>query len=116
MRGRRFTLKTDHERIRYLQAKSRLRDRQQRWLDELQSHNYDVIHVSGIKNMVTDALSRFPDHMPTLCQISLKHPEFRNPLESTYKKTPWVTELIEALRGRKESQRYGCTSLASLQL
>lgn len=89
---------TDHEPIRYLQTKSRLSGRQQRWLDEIQSYNFDVNHVPGIKNVVPDALGRRPDHNPHLHQMSLKDPGFRIRLAASYEQDPWSLEMIKTIQ------------------
>lgn len=58
LRDTKFTLRTDHEPIRYLQSKAKLSGRQMHWLDELQSFDFKVEHISGSKNSAADALSR----------------------------------------------------------
>lgn len=58
LRDRPFILKTDHEPIKYLQSKTKLTGRQMRGIDELQSYNFTVEHLSGSQNGAADALSR----------------------------------------------------------
>ena len=76
LRCREFKFRTDHEPIRYLQSKARLTGRQFRWLDTLQEFNYEVEHVPGKQHIVTDELSRRPDHIP---QIRFKSLSLHDP-------------------------------------
>lgn len=83
LRGRNYIYMTDHEPMRYLQTKSRRSGRQQRGLDELQSHNFEVVYVPVVKNTVTDALSRRPDDIPEIHQMSLWNPGFKTRLSAS---------------------------------
>ena len=89
--------RTDHEPIRYLQSKARLTGRQARWLDLLQSFNFEVQHVAGIQNVVPDALSRRPDYLPSLKVMSLTNPEFGSRLKEAYEMDAWSKAMIQVL-------------------
>jgi hypothetical protein len=59
--GRRFTLYTDHHALVHLQTQPRPNAMMQGWFDLLFEHDFDVIHLPGIHNVLPDALSRlFP--------------------------------------------------------
>ena len=94
LRGRPFLFKTDHEPIRYLQTKTRLNGRQARWLDTLQSYSYDTVHVPGVKHIVPDALSRRPDHVPRLQNMTVMPPSFITDLKEAYRKEKFSKQLL----------------------
>jgi hypothetical protein len=54
--GREFTIRTDHKNLLYLEQA--LSPKVQRWKARLQEFLFDVEHVSGVHNVVPDALSR----------------------------------------------------------
>lgn len=59
--GNKFKIYTDHQPIKYLQAKYRGRDlspRHQRWLLKLGEYNFDIEYLKGRNNKVADFLSR----------------------------------------------------------
>ena len=45
LKGRKFTFRTDHEPIRYLQTKPKLPGRQSRWLDSLRSYTFQTRQI-----------------------------------------------------------------------
>jgi transposase InsO family protein len=57
--GRKFTIITDHEALKYLMTKKNLTRRETRWADYLSRFNFDIIHVPGEENRVADCLSRY---------------------------------------------------------
>lgn len=56
--GRRFTIVTDHASLKYLQTQNSLSKRQARWIETLQSYDFDIQYKPGPTNIVADALSR----------------------------------------------------------
>ncbi len=72
LRGSRFLLRTDHETIRYLQSKQNINCRQAGWLDLLQSYCLEVEQIAGKENIFPDAMSRRPDHAPSVKSIRLR--------------------------------------------
>jgi hypothetical protein len=56
--GRRFELITDHNGLKYLFDQPTLNPRQSRWLEFLCEYDFEINHVKGKENKVTDALSR----------------------------------------------------------
>lgn len=111
-RGRKFELHTDHEPIRYLQSKARLIGRQARWLDELQSYDYDVDHVPGKHNVVADALSRRSDHIQ-LKNIRIENGDLQRRIISEYAKNEWSQTIINSLNGSPSNGNSRATRQAS---
>ena len=56
--GERFDIFTDHKSLRYLSKQKNLNQRQTRWLESLEEHNYKLHYHTGKTNVVADALSR----------------------------------------------------------
>ena len=56
--GQKFTVRTDHGSLRWLLNMKDPRDQLARWLLELSSYNFDVIHRAGRHHANADGLSR----------------------------------------------------------
>lgn len=71
--GRELTIATDHRPITYLfSTKKKIKlERRLRWAEYIAQFTSNIIHVSGIANVVADALSR-PEPTNEICQISAK--------------------------------------------
>ena len=81
LHGRHFTLRTDHRTLRFFLTQPKLTPRQARALDEIQSFDFDIVHISGTKNPA-DVLSRTPIIIGTMSPIANQNPdEFRNSLK-----------------------------------
>lgn len=64
LHGRRFTLLSDHDSLKYHKTMPNLSGRLARWIERLSGYDYDIQHIAGTKNVVADALSRRADHRP----------------------------------------------------
>ena len=56
--GRNFILMTDNKWLKYLLDQPNLNARQARWLAFLSKYDFEIQHINGKENKVTDALSR----------------------------------------------------------
>lgn len=56
--GKRLLLKTDNIGLKYLFDEHNLNDRQARWLAFLSEYDFEVKHIKGKENKMTNALSR----------------------------------------------------------
>ena len=65
--GRRFTVRTDHASLRWLQSFHEPEGQVARWLECLSEYDFEVIHRPGTKHTNADALSRMPCPQ---CQLS----------------------------------------------
>ncbi|KAJ0392607.1 hypothetical protein P43SY_003150 [Pythium insidiosum] len=63
--GRRFTVVTDHNALKWLMTAKDLKNRLQRWALTLSEYDIDVVYRPGRENVVPDALSRAPVNMVT---------------------------------------------------
>ncbi|RXW14033.1 hypothetical protein EST38_g11824 [Candolleomyces aberdarensis] len=59
------TIYTDHLNLQYFKDPRKLNDRQKRWIPELDQFRFKLDHVPGTKMVISDALSRRPDHHPS---------------------------------------------------
>ena len=58
--GADFVIKTDHQSLRYFLTQRKLSEQQMRWANFLSMFHFQILHISGNKNVVADALSRRP--------------------------------------------------------
>ena len=68
--GNRFRVKTDHTSLHHFLGQKGLNDRQHKWVNRIQAHDFDIEYVKGKKNIVGDALSRRPTTLSlmSICQ------------------------------------------------
>ena len=60
--GSHFIVYTDHATLRHFPTQPKLTRRQARWMELLQEYDFDFKYKRGADNIVSDALSRRPDH------------------------------------------------------
>jgi hypothetical protein len=60
LHGRKFTLVTDHEPLKWLMASATLEGAHARWACILQEYDFTIVHRPGKDNANADALSRLP--------------------------------------------------------
>eukprot|EP00731_Ephydatia_muelleri_P003023 Em0001g3023a len=65
--GRRFTVRTDHASLQWLQSFHEPEGQVARWLECLSEYDFEVVHRPGTKHTNADALSRMPCPQ---CQLS----------------------------------------------
>ncbi|KAL5471114.1 hypothetical protein EMCRGX_G029195 [Ephydatia muelleri] len=58
--GRKFTLRTDHAALKWLQSFKSPEGKMVRWLEKLQDFDFVVVHRKGKKHLNADALSQLP--------------------------------------------------------
>ena len=90
--GTKFTIRTDHLSLKYLDSKPHLSARQARWMEFMQEFDYSIIPKKGKDNVVADALSRRPDHQ--LSETQSQGESLSNLIEST----PVETNLVERIK------------------
>ena len=57
--GRHFTVRTDHRPLSWLRDHAKPSCRLARWLIKVRQYDFDIRFISGVENVVADALSRF---------------------------------------------------------
>ena len=58
--GNKFCIKTDHNSLRHFLRQRDLNERQQKWVNKLQSYDFDISYIKGTQNGVANALTRRP--------------------------------------------------------
>jgi hypothetical protein len=61
VKGRYFTIESDHHSLQHLRSQRNLLPRQERLLDILADFNFDVVYVPGTQNCGADGLSRLAE-------------------------------------------------------
>ncbi|GKT15287.1 gag-pol polyprotein [Aduncisulcus paluster] len=98
LRGRHFTLKTDHRNLVYVQKTPNAKTT--RWRLRLEEFDFDIQHIPGTSNILADALSR------------LKSPEEAVSLKSLSELQPAKRLMVRLLK----SQEYHMTSAETSSL
>lgn len=103
LRCRKFSFRTYHEPIRYLQTKDNLNTMKQRWLDTLQSYSYETQYVSGKYNVAPDAFNRRPDCQPQIKPIDLTQEyNLSDKIQNAYSYDEYARDILSALRDPDE--------------
>ncbi|MCO5590508.1 hypothetical protein L7F22_044478 [Adiantum nelumboides] len=58
--GADFVVQMDHQTLRYFLTQAKLSEKHMRWANTLSMFHFQIVHVEGKKNVVTDALLRKP--------------------------------------------------------
>lgn len=95
----RFTIKMDHNSLRFFLNQKDLNDRQQKWVSKLQAYNFDIEFMKGKNNVVADALSRRP-HLGSLTAVSS---EWKTSIIVEYAKDIFSSSVLE---GKVQDKNY----------
>ena len=66
--GRRFVLFTDHRSLTYLFTQRDLSPLLNRWFDIIMDFSFDIVHISGVANILPDAPSKLYPVLPLMSQ------------------------------------------------
>jgi len=96
LEGQRFTVITDHASLEYIKTQHNLSRRQARWLETLQSFDFEVRYRPGKTNVVADALS----HQSHLAAISTLTTQLTKDelLKEMYHEDKYFHNVLEALQ------------------
>ena len=91
-----FTVVTDHASLKYIKTQSNLSRRQARWLETLQSHDFEVRYRPGKTNIAADALSRklYLNAMVTLITTLTDDQVF----EQGYQQDKYFVQILDTLQ------------------
>ena len=103
LRGRKFTLKTDHVSLRFFLKQPYFSARQGRWLEILQEFDMEIEHVPGWRNQVADALSRMTEIGRT--RDALRELRKKNPDNVPEERVYALWEAGEILAGQRSIKR-----------
>lgn len=93
--GRHFTIRTDHASLQWLMSFKEPEGQMARWLEELQSYEFTVLHRAGAQHSNADALSRRP-----CSQLECRYCERREAREVELNQEPeWVCRELQEVDG-----------------
>jgi hypothetical protein len=101
--GNTFTVRTDHQALKFLLEQKIGTPSQQRWLSKLIGYDFVIEYKSGSTNYVADALSRLPDHTGHPEEVSLSFISFPTPgwisdLKSSYSTDSETASILHSLQ------------------
>jgi hypothetical protein len=96
LEGQHFTVETDHASLEYIKTQSNLSRRQARWLETLQSQDFEVRYRPGKTNIVADALSRKP-HLNAITTLTTTLADDQT-FEQGYQQDKYFVQILETLQ------------------
>src|SRR5271155_400040 len=96
LKGRRFTVITDHASLEYIKTQTNLSRRQARWLETLQANDFEVRYRPGKTNVVADTLSR-QSHLAAISTLTT-HLADDQIFKEGYQKDKHFAPILETLQ------------------
>jgi hypothetical protein len=101
--GNTFTVRTDHQALKFLLEQKIGTPSQQRWLAKLIGYDFVIEYKAGSENCVAAALSRLPDSTAhhagaSLSLLSFPTPAWISDLKSSYLADPATTTILHSLQ------------------
>ena len=101
--GRHFTIRTDHQPLKYLLEQKLTTPSQHVWLAQLMTYDFDITYKKGSENRVADALSRIPSHEIFSLALSSVSLSLNHQILSSYEKDVGLQKIIQVLTHSLES-------------
>jgi len=103
--GHSFTVRTDHQALKFLLEQRVGTVFQQRWLSKLLGYDFQIEYKKGRDNVVADALSRLPESNPSISLISFPTPTWISDLKDSYLLDPYTAALLLTLQQGKPAPK-----------
>ena len=103
LEGQKFTAIIDHTSLEYIRIQKTLSWWQARWLEVIQSADFDVKYQPGKQNIVADALSCIP-HLNTLTIVSTTLFDSID-LTAAYENDPKLQQMFDILQNYESSDK-----------
>jgi Integrase zinc binding domain len=99
--------------LEYFATQPHLNERQSRWMGLLAEYDHEITHHSGKFNVVADALSRRPDHMPADLHLAARHgPAAATAAQHAIDLSPFMQRVLTAAAADTEYQDWLRTATA----
>ena len=95
--GRHFTIKTDHQSLKYLMEQRVHTPLQQKWIAKLMGFDYEVQYKKGRDNVVADALSRRPQEGSVVATMVTITTSLIRDIQQGWQQDAHVQELIQKI-------------------
>ena len=103
--GRHFTIKTDHQSLKFLLDQKTSTPAQQQWVLRTMGYDFEVVYRKGTNNTVADTLSRRP--IGEFQAIFVIHTDLFDRIQATWTSYPYLVQLIDQLQqGTKQSTKF----------
>jgi hypothetical protein len=96
--GKRFQIKTDHQRLKYFLEKRISSPEQQKWVTKLFGYDYEIIYKKVKDNVVVNALSRKYEDEGSLFSLSFIVPDWLQAVCQEWLQDPKSLQLIQQLQ------------------
>ena len=95
--GRHFTIRMDHQPLKYLMQQNVSTPSQHVWLAQLMAYDFDIIYKKGNENGAADALSRVP--VAEICCLALSSVslDLNQRILDSYVRDPGISKIIKDL-------------------
>ena len=103
--GRHFTIRTDHQPLKYLLEQKVSTPSQHIWLAQLMAYDFDIIYKRGAENRVADALSRISFSEILCLAVSSVSADLNKQILKSYEKDPGVMKIIKDLEQNPVSHK-----------
>ena len=105
MWGRHFTIKTDHQPLKYLLEQKVSTFSQHTWLAQLMMYDFDIMYQKRVENKADDALSRVPSQRLSCMALSCISPTLYQQILQTYEKDEAIQRVVREMQRDPKSHK-----------
>ncbi|GAB4836211.1 hypothetical protein Ancab_039524 [Ancistrocladus abbreviatus] len=107
LRGKHFTVLTDHQSLKHLINQKLNTEMQQRWLVKLMGYDFDIVYKKGKENTAADALSRVANTTVMAMIVSAPETDLLAEVMSSWEGDARIMAIIDSLKkGENKHAKY----------